>query len=116
MCDERGAGFVRGDLVVDRVRAHQFARQFAAGTGGAHAEHAHPVAPFFLPHGELPLNDLHRPALGARIDFIQNPPLFVQQYQVGAHRTDVDAQIGVQPSRGWLRPGRRLSKVHQIRG
>src|SRR5271157_4408509 len=40
---ENRAGLVRGDLVVDRVRANQFADKFASGSGGAYASHHNPV-------------------------------------------------------------------------
>ncbi len=91
--DVHGAGFVRGDLVVNGVGADQLANQFTSRAGGAHAEDFETVTEFSFDLSESALHDFNRTALGAEIDFMQQIAGGVDDNEIRGDGTDVDAQI-----------------------
>src|SRR5208337_4507177 len=93
LADVHGPGLVGGDLVVDRVGAHQFADQLAAGTRGPHATNVEPGPEFGLDLLEPPVNHLDGPPLRGQVDFFQKIACYIGNHQVGAHRADIDSEV-----------------------
>ena len=83
------------DLVVDGVGPNQFADQFAAAAGGAHAADIEPVADLLLDLLQSGGDHLDGAALRAQVNLVEQLPIVIDDHQVGRDRTDVDPEEGV---------------------
>ena len=95
--DEVGAGLVGGDLVGDDVGARELADELAARAGGADAEQVDAVADLVADLGEPGVDDLDGPRVGLDVDLLDHGAGRVDDDEVGGHRADVDAHVGVDP-------------------
>src|SRR4051794_17724046 len=91
------AGLVRGDLVVDGVSADEFADQFAPATSRSNATNVEHRAEFLLNLAQTGGHDLDRAAVGAQVDFVEQIAVTICDHQVSGDRTDVDAEISLDP-------------------
>ena len=91
----RGAGLVSRDFVVDGVGPDQFADQFAAAAGGAHAADVDPVADLLLDFLQPGGDDLDGTALGAQVNLVEQFAIVVDDHQVGETEPMSIPRIGV---------------------
>ena len=89
-----GAGLMSRDLVVDGVCPNQFADQFTAAAGGAHAADLDPVADLLLDLLQPGGDDFDGAALRAQVNLVEQLPIVIDEHQVGRNRTDVDPEEG----------------------
>ena len=95
VADVHRAGLVRGDLVLDRIRAGQLSDQFPAGPGGAHAANRDPASDLV---GDV-LQSLVHHLDGARVrlgvDLLDYVAVLVDHHEIRAHRSHVNPEIRV---------------------
>ena len=93
LVDKDRTGFMRGDFVVDGIRANKLANQFAARAGSTNASDKKSITEAPSDFLQAVLNNFDGATGSAEIDSMKQPAMFVKESEVGADGANINPKI-----------------------